>query len=131
MCAHIPKMDVALVEGSVCINDKLSVQEIKETREKAASLLQSEGAPVMATSPGSPRWSAKPACTRILPANWGSYQGRRVHPRMRSNPPADQERLRHGIPAAQGNHRAKGSATAYLKPLMMAAKEERPRASAT
>jgi coenzyme F420 hydrogenase subunit gamma len=33
---HIPKMDVALVEGSVCINDKLSVQEIKETREKAA-----------------------------------------------------------------------------------------------
>ncbi len=33
---HIPKMDVALVEGSVCINDKLSVEEIKETREKAA-----------------------------------------------------------------------------------------------
>jgi coenzyme F420 hydrogenase subunit gamma len=33
---HIPKMDVALVEGSVCIQDKLSVQEIKETREKAA-----------------------------------------------------------------------------------------------
>jgi coenzyme F420 hydrogenase subunit gamma len=33
---HIPKMDVALVEGSVCINDKLSVEEIKQTREKAA-----------------------------------------------------------------------------------------------
>jgi coenzyme F420 hydrogenase subunit gamma len=33
---HIPKMDVALVEGSVCIQDKLSVEEIKETREKAA-----------------------------------------------------------------------------------------------
>ena len=33
---HIPKMDVALVEGSVCIQDKISVQEIKETREKAA-----------------------------------------------------------------------------------------------
>ena len=32
---HIPKMDVALVEGSVCIQDKLAVQEIKETREKA------------------------------------------------------------------------------------------------
>ena len=29
-------MDVALVEGSVCIQDKLSVEEIKETREKAA-----------------------------------------------------------------------------------------------
>jgi coenzyme F420 hydrogenase subunit gamma len=33
---HIPKMDVALVEGSVCIQDKISVDEIKETREKAA-----------------------------------------------------------------------------------------------
>lgn len=33
---HIPKMDVALVEGSCCINDKCSVDEIKETREKAA-----------------------------------------------------------------------------------------------
>ena len=33
---HIPKMDVALVEGSVCINDKLSVEEIKQTREKSA-----------------------------------------------------------------------------------------------
>ena len=33
---HIPKMDVALVEGSVCIQDKISVQEIRETREKAA-----------------------------------------------------------------------------------------------
>lgn len=33
---HIPKMDVALVEGSVCIQDKCSVDEIKETREKAA-----------------------------------------------------------------------------------------------
>jgi coenzyme F420 hydrogenase subunit gamma len=33
---HIPKMDVALVEGSVCIQDKLAVQEIRETREKAA-----------------------------------------------------------------------------------------------
>jgi coenzyme F420 hydrogenase, subunit gamma len=33
---HIPKMDVALVEGSVCLQDKCSVDEIKETREKAA-----------------------------------------------------------------------------------------------
>jgi coenzyme F420 hydrogenase subunit gamma len=33
---HIPKMDVALVEGSVCIQDKISVEEIKQTREKAA-----------------------------------------------------------------------------------------------
>jgi coenzyme F420 hydrogenase subunit gamma len=33
---HIPKMDVALVEGSICIQDKLAVEEIKQTREKAA-----------------------------------------------------------------------------------------------
>lgn len=33
---HIPEMDVALVEGSVCIQDECSVREIKETREKAA-----------------------------------------------------------------------------------------------
>jgi len=32
---HIPEMDVALVEGSVCINDKISVEEIRQTREKS------------------------------------------------------------------------------------------------
>ena len=32
---HIPKMDVALVEGSVCLQDELSIEEIKETRERA------------------------------------------------------------------------------------------------
>jgi len=32
---HIQKVDVSFVEGSVCINDKLAVQEIKETREKS------------------------------------------------------------------------------------------------
>ena len=32
---HIPEMDVALVEGSVCINDECSMEEILETRERA------------------------------------------------------------------------------------------------
>jgi coenzyme F420 hydrogenase subunit gamma len=32
---HIQKVDVSFVEGSVCINDKLAVAEIKETREKS------------------------------------------------------------------------------------------------
>jgi len=32
---HMDTMDIAIVEGSVCIQDKLSVDEIKETREKA------------------------------------------------------------------------------------------------
>jgi len=33
---HIQQVDVSFVEGSVCINDKLAVEEIKETREKSA-----------------------------------------------------------------------------------------------
>jgi coenzyme F420 hydrogenase subunit gamma len=33
---HIQKVDVSFIEGSVCINDKLAVQEVKETREKSA-----------------------------------------------------------------------------------------------
>jgi hypothetical protein len=32
---HIPEMDVALVEGSVCIQDHESVEDIKETRKKS------------------------------------------------------------------------------------------------
>lgn len=32
---HIPEMDVALVEGSVCLQDHESVEEIKETRKKS------------------------------------------------------------------------------------------------
>jgi coenzyme F420 hydrogenase subunit gamma len=32
---HIPEMDVALVEGSCCIQDKESVEELKETRKKS------------------------------------------------------------------------------------------------
>ncbi len=32
---HIPEMDVALVEGSVCIQDHESVEDIKEARKKA------------------------------------------------------------------------------------------------
>lgn len=40
---HIPKMDVALVEGSVCLQDKCSVDEIKETREKATVVVAMGG----------------------------------------------------------------------------------------
>ena len=32
---EMPEMDVALVEGSVCLQDEHSVKELKETREKA------------------------------------------------------------------------------------------------
>ena len=33
---HVQKVDVSFVEGSCCINDKLAVEELKETREKSA-----------------------------------------------------------------------------------------------
>jgi coenzyme F420 hydrogenase subunit gamma len=32
---HVPEMDVALVEGSVCLQDEMAVEEIRETRKKA------------------------------------------------------------------------------------------------
>jgi coenzyme F420 hydrogenase subunit gamma len=32
---HVPEMDVALVEGSVCLNDEGAVEELRETRRKA------------------------------------------------------------------------------------------------
>jgi coenzyme F420 hydrogenase subunit gamma len=33
---HVQKVDVSFIEGSVCINDKLAVEVLKETREKSA-----------------------------------------------------------------------------------------------
>ena len=39
----IPKMDVALVEGSVCINDECSMEEILETRENATIVVAMGG----------------------------------------------------------------------------------------
>ena len=51
---HMDTMDIAIVEGSVCIQDKLSVDEIKETREKAGTLLlHLAGVRVTAISHGS------------------------------------------------------------------------------
>ena len=36
---HVPEMDVCLVEGSCCLNDELSVEELKEARAKSKVLV--------------------------------------------------------------------------------------------
>ncbi|MFW5639020.1 MAG: coenzyme F420 hydrogenase subunit gamma, partial [Methanoculleus sp.] len=36
---HVPEMDVCLVEGSCCLNDKISVDELKEARAKSKVLV--------------------------------------------------------------------------------------------
>ncbi|HOS67219.1 MAG TPA: coenzyme F420 hydrogenase subunit gamma [Methanoculleus sp.] len=36
---HVPEMDVCLVEGSCCLDDKISVEELKEARAKSKVLV--------------------------------------------------------------------------------------------
>jgi coenzyme F420 hydrogenase subunit gamma len=116
---HIPKMDVALVEGSVCLQDKCSVDEIKQTREKAAVVVAVGGC----------------ACygniTRF------SRGGQQNQPQMESYVPiGDLIKVDVYIPACaptpqlirnvcvmaylllKGTKEQKDLATAYLKPLM-------------
>ena len=100
---HIPKMDVALVEGSVCINDKLSVEEIKQTREKAAIVVAVGGCASYGNITRFCRGGQQNQPQHeVFPANRGPYQGRCIYPRMRSDSPDDQECLYYGIPAAEG-----------------------------
>ena len=61
---HIQKVDVSFVEGSVCINDKLAVAEIKETREKSAVVVALGGCACYGNiTRFCPRWPAEPAGT--------------------------------------------------------------------
>jgi len=121
---HIPKMDVALVEGSVCLQDKCSVDEIKQTREKAAIVVAVGGC----------------ACygniTRF------TRGGQQNQPQMESFVPiGDLIKVDVYIPGCaptpqqirnvcvmaylllKGTKEQKDLATAYLKPLMMAAQK--------
>ncbi len=50
---HIPEMDVALVEGSVCLQDHESVEDIKETRKKSKIVVALGSAHATGISPGS------------------------------------------------------------------------------
>jgi coenzyme F420 hydrogenase subunit gamma len=119
---HIPKMDVALVEGSVCLQDKCSVDEIKQTREKAAVVV------------------AVGACACYGNITRFGRGGQQNQPQMESYVPiGDLIKVDVYIPACaptpqqirnvcvmaylllKGTKEQKDLATAYLKPLMMAA----------
>jgi len=116
---HIPKMDVALVEGSVCIQDKCSVDEIKQTREKAAVVVALGG------------------CACYGNVTRFSRGGQQNQPQMESYlPVGDLIKVDVYIPACapspemirnvcvmaylllKGTKEQKDLATAYLKPLM-------------
>jgi coenzyme F420 hydrogenase subunit gamma len=119
---HIPKMDVALVEGSVCLQDKCSVDEIKQTREKAAIVV------------------AVGACACYGNITRFTRGGQQNQPQMESFVPiGDLIKVDVYIPACaptpqqirnvcvmaylllKGTKEQKDLAAAYLKPLMMAA----------
>jgi len=88
---HIQKVDVSFVEGSVCINDKLAVQEIKETREKSTVVVALGGC----------------ACYgNITRFCRGGQQHQPQH---------------EAYLLLKGTKEQKDLATAFLKPLMMAA----------
>lgn len=121
---HIPEMDVALVEGSVCLQDELSIEEIRETREKAKIVVALGGC------------SAYGNITRF------SRGGQWNQPQHESYVPISQiidvdvyipgcapnpEVIRNVAVMAylllKGNDAQKKLATAYLTPLMALAKE--------
>jgi len=120
---HIPEMDVALVEGSVCLQDECSVREIKETREKAKVVVALGGC------------AAYGNITRFCRGGqWNQPQHESYVPIgeiidvdvfLPSCPPGA-EAIRNVCVMAylllQGNDDQKALAAAYLKPLMDLAK---------
>jgi coenzyme F420 hydrogenase subunit gamma len=119
---HIPKMDVALVEGSVCINDKLAVQEIKETREKAAIVVAVGGCATYGniTRFGRGGQQNQPAHESYLPV--GDIIKVDVYiPGCAPTPQLIRNVCVMAYLLLKGTKEQKDLATAYLKPLMMAA----------
>lgn len=120
---HIPEMDVALVEGSVCLQDECSVREIKETREKS-KVVVALGA--CATYGGITRfcrggqWN-QPQMESFVPI--GELIDVDIY--LPACPPSP-EAIRNLCVAAylllQGTDEQKTLAAAYLKPLMDLAK---------
>jgi coenzyme F420 hydrogenase subunit gamma len=119
---HIPKMDVALVEGSVCINDKLAVQEIKETREKAAVVVAVGGCACYGNITRFARGGQQnqPQHEAFLPV--GDIIKVDVYiPGCAPTPQQIRNVCVMAYLLLKGTKEQKDLATAYLKPLMMAA----------
>ena len=107
---HVQKVDVSFVEGSVCINDKLAVEELKETREKSAVVVALGGCACYGNITRFCRGGQQnqPAHEAYLPI--GDIIKVDVYiPGCAPTPQTDQERCRDGIPAPQGNQGTEGS----------------------
>jgi coenzyme F420 hydrogenase subunit gamma len=119
---HIQKVDVSFVEGSVCINDKLAVEEIKETREKSAVVVALGGCACYGNITRFSRGGQQnqPAHEAYLPIGdiikVDCYiPGCAPTPQMIRNVAVMAYLL------LKGTKEQKDLATAFLKPLMMAA----------
>ncbi|RXE57405.1 oxidoreductase [Methanoculleus taiwanensis] len=119
---HVPEMDVCLVEGSCCLNDEISVEELKEARAKSAVLV-AYGA-----------CAAYGNITRFCRGGQWNQPGQEafvpisevvdVDLYLPSCPPCPQAIRNIAVMAyllLKGNDEQKQLATAYLKPLMQLA----------
>jgi len=119
---HVPEMDVCLVEGSCCLNDELSVEELKEARAKS-KVLVAYGA-----------CAAYGNITRFCRGGQWNQPGHEafvpisevvdVDLYIPSCPPCPQEVRNVAVMAyllLRGNDEQKQLATAYLTPLMQLA----------
>ncbi|PKL55215.1 MAG: coenzyme F420 hydrogenase subunit gamma [Methanomicrobiales archaeon HGW-Methanomicrobiales-6] len=119
---HVPEMDVCLVEGSCCLNDKISVEELKEARAKS-KVLVAYGA-----------CAAYGNITRFCRGGQWNQPGHEafvpisevvdVDLYIPSCPPCPQQVRNVAVMAyllLRGNDEQKNLATAYLTPLMQLA----------
>ena len=113
---HIQKVDVSFVEGSVCINDKLAVAEIKETREKSAVVVALGGCACYGNITRFARGGQQnqPAHEAYLPI--GDLIKVDVYiPGCAPTPQMIRNVAVHGIPALKGNQGTEGSCNCILK----------------
>ncbi len=128
---HVQKVDVSFIEGSVCINDKLAVEELKETREKSAIVVALGGCACYGNITRFSRGGQQnqPAHEAFLPV--GDLI--KVDVFIPGCAPTPQSIRNVAVMAyllLKGTKEQKDLATAYLKPLMMATGNKAP-ASAT
>ena len=116
---HIQKVDVSFVEESVCINDKLAVEEIKEIREKSAVVVALGGCACYGNITRFPAAAAESTGARSIPADRRPDQGRRVDlPRCVPTPQMIRNVAVMAYLLLKGTKEQKDLATAYLTPLM-------------
>ncbi len=119
---HVPEMDVCLVEGSCCLNDKTSVEELKEARAKSKVLVAYGGCAAYGNITRFTRggqWN-QPGHEAYVPIS----EVVDVDLYIPSCPPCPQEVRNVAVMAyllLRGNAEQKKLATAYLTPLMQLA----------